>query len=241
MKPIVVVPCFNEAARLDLPRFVELLDGGVELLFVDDGSTDQTRALLEAFAMQHAGTSSMSLARNSGKGEAVRQGLLAAIRRGADVVGYLDADLATPPAELLRLVAALDEADVVLGSRVALLGRTIERHLHRHLIGRVFATGASIALGLRVYDTQCGAKAFKVTPALEATLAAPFASAWAFDVELLSRLLSPPNGVAGTDPTRIIELPLNHWRDIKGSKLRLNHMAKAGTDVLRMCVQRLWR
>ncbi|MDQ1419024.1 MAG: hypothetical protein QOJ52_986, partial [Acidimicrobiaceae bacterium] len=78
----------------------------------------------------------------------------------------------------------------MLGSRIARLGSTIERTARRHLLGRVFATAASVALGCQVYDTQCGAKVFRVTPALTVALQRPFRSAWAFDVELQSRLLT---------------------------------------------------
>jgi glycosyltransferase involved in cell wall biosynthesis len=117
----LVVPCFNEAPRLELPRFEAFFDAKLDLLFVDDGSTDGTRALLEDFAHHSAGRARvLALEKNSGKGEAVRRGLLEAISGRARAVGYLDADLATPPEEMLRVWAGLAGADVVLGSRVAL-------------------------------------------------------------------------------------------------------------------------
>lgn len=235
----VVVPCFNEARRIDLGRFTELLDAGVHLLFVDDGSTDDTRAVLSTFAEAHPEQARLvALERNRGKAEAVREGLRAAIDAGASVVGYLDADLATPPAQMLEVLAALDGHQVSLGSRVALLGRQIDRSAHRHVLGRVFATFASLALNLRVYDTQCGAKAFRVTPALTAALEQPFSARWAFDVELLGRLLAPPAGVPAVPPEQFVEVPLARWSDVRGSKLSLPQMAKAGLDIVGMAVRR---
>jgi dolichyl-phosphate beta-glucosyltransferase len=234
----IVVPCFNEAARIELGRFEELLEAGHSLCFVDDGSKDDTRSLLEGFAARRPGqVTVLSLERNSGKAEAVRRGMVTSLERGAGQVGYLDADLATPPTEMLRVLEALDGHDVAMGSRVALLGRNIERSHSRHILGRVFATAASIALKLPVYDTQCGAKVFRDTPALRSALEQPFTSRWAFDVELLGRLLAPSSG-EGLSPSRFVEVPLHQWMDVGGSKLKPAPMVKAGLDVLRFAVQR---
>jgi dolichyl-phosphate beta-glucosyltransferase len=234
-----VVPCYNEGDRLDGGAFRSLVDSepGLSLLFVDDGSRDHTRARLAELARERDGCIHvLSLPLNQGKAEAVRQGLRDALGRGAHVVGYLDADLATPVAEARRLLRVLRErdVDVVLASRVALLGRTIERRAARHYSGRVFATLASMALGLPVYDTQCGAKLFRRTPALEAALGEPFLSRLAFDVELVGRLLVGAPGAPGLEPSRIVEEPLLVWRDVPGSKLHLAHMLRAAADVGRI-------
>ncbi len=237
---VIVVPCYNEQHRLVPASLDRLLDAPrVRLLLVDDGSTDGTASLLrELSAGAPTRVETLVLAVNGGKGEAIRTGLRHALERGADVVGYVDADFSTPPEEVLRLVAMLDvlPASVVLGSRVRLLGRDIRRRPGRHYLGRVFATVASVALGIPVYDTQCGAKLLRRTPALEAALEAPFSSRWAFDVELIGRLLRPTGGVHGLSLEDFVEVPLERWYDVKGSKLTIGQMARAGLDLTRIAI-----
>jgi glycosyltransferase involved in cell wall biosynthesis len=240
-KPILVIPCYNEEERLDCPAFETLL-AGWDLLFVNDGSTDATGDVIDAFASTESAVTTLHLAENRGKAEAVRAGLLEALDRGAGVVGYGDADLATPPDEFQRLLAMLDDEAIacVLGSRVQLLGRNVERSRPRHWLGRLFATAASALLDLPVYDTQCGAKVFRATPQLSCALGEPFGARWAFDVELLGRLLVPLDGSAGLPQPAIVEVPLRSWRDVGGSKLSrramfqaLRDLARIGTDLRR--------
>src|SRR5262249_50383179 len=188
---IVVVPCFNEGRRLRADGFRPLLaDPGTRVLLVDDGSTDDTRQVLTAICAELGPNAlRLELPRNQGKAEAVRQGLLAGLRLGAPVVGFLDADLATPAEEMIRLVETLRSSRVqaAFAARAPLLGTRMERHAFRHYLGRVFATAASMILDLRVYDTQCGAKAFRSSDLLAGVLAEPFHARWAFDVELIGR------------------------------------------------------
>ena len=120
------------------------------------------------------------------------------------------------------------QCEVVLGSRVKLLGLDIQRRLARHYTGRVFATFASMVLRLPIYDTQCGAKFFRVTPALRESLSQPFNSRWAFDVELIGRLLTAPEPAVLSG---FIEVPLKRWVDVRGSKLSLPAMIKAVLDL----------
>jgi glycosyltransferase involved in cell wall biosynthesis len=200
-QPIIVVPCYNEEHRLDESGFLQLATSGhVRLLFVDDGSTDGTLTLLTRLRDAAPDIDVLELTHNSGKSEAVRRGLLEAVRHGATVVGYFDADFATPAEELLRLIAVTKSDDhlaVVFGARVATLGSTIERNHSRHYVSRVYATVASLALGVKVYDTQCGVKVFRVVPTFCAAISRPFRSTWAFDVELLDRLLRGDKSVPG--------------------------------------------
>jgi glycosyltransferase involved in cell wall biosynthesis len=217
----------------------------LRLVLVDDGSADGTAALLERVrAARPDAVLVLRLERNQGKAEAVRRGLLAALASGAAVAGFADADLATPPAELLRMIAELEARPgvaVLLATRLRILGCRIERHLWRHLLGRVFATFASIGLGLPVYDTQCGAKLFRAGPALSAALARPFRSRWIFDVELLDRLLRG-EGATPVPDRALREFPLELWRDVPGSTLGPGGMLRAGLEVIgfavRSCVLR---
>ncbi|HEY5960040.1 MAG TPA: glycosyltransferase, partial [Polyangiaceae bacterium] len=213
----LVVPCYNEAARLDIEALASWLERRRDLclVFVDDGSTDETGAVLRALEARVGPQAKvLGLARNGGKAEAVRAGLLLALASDAAFVGYYDADLSTSIAEMDRLLddCTNGEFDFVMAARVSLLGRRIERNAVRHYLGRVFATGASMALRLRVYDTQCGAKLIRSNAALRAALATPFLSRWAFDVELIGRLMHPAPGVAALDVQRILEEPLLEWR-----------------------------
>jgi dolichyl-phosphate beta-glucosyltransferase len=232
-----IVPCFDEAARLDSAAFLALVDSSApaSLIFVDDGSRDRTLEIVRALAAQRQGqVEVLALTDNQGKAEAVRQGMLRALDRGADIAGYIDADLATPRSELERLGALMRDGnyDLLMGSRVRLLGRTIERNSTRHYVGRVFATCASLGLGLPVYDTQCGAKLFRRSEALVDALARPFTSRWAFDVELLARLVRPRPGIGALEVGRIREEPLLAWSDVPGSKLGTLAALRSGLDLL---------
>jgi hypothetical protein len=152
------------------------------------------------------------------------------------VVGYLDADLSTPPAQIEDLYTALGRpgVQVATGARVGMLGYDIERSALRHYLGRVFASAASIILQARVYDTQCGAKLFRANAALSEALAVPFLSRWAFDVELLGRLLIGTADVPALPLNAIVEVPLPVWHDVEGSKLRLSGMARTLGDLARV-------
>lgn len=227
MTTTIVVPCYNEERRLDATK-VHALAEGHHVLLVNDGSTDNTANLIDTIAHQHADVSVLHLPQNCGKAEAVRQGLLAALTAGATIVAFTDADFATSPAEVHRLIArCLDEQrPLVIGSRVELMGHHVQRSGFRHYTGRVFATATSLVLGFPVYDTQCGAKVFTDSPALRAALAQPFVGRWSFDVELIGRL------AADTGPEGFLEVPLLEWHDVAGSKLSFADSLGAAFELL---------
>ncbi len=235
-KVVLVVPCFNEELRFDTRQFVALAKSAeVHLLLVDDGSTDGTRRVLnETRARAPDRIEVLGLDQNGGKAEAVRQGVLRAFDFTPSAIGYIDADLATPVEEILRLVSEREtrNAAVVLGARVALLGHDIDRRALRHYAGRVFATAASAILHLPVYDTQCGAKIFRANESLRRAMSRRFVSRWAFDVELLGRLLTGSEGGEPVPREDFYEVPLQRWADIPGSKIRATHLVKVGFDLI---------
>jgi len=234
----IVVPCYNEADRLAAWEFRAFASRNppVEFLFVNDGSTDQTAAVLERLSEQLAGQAALlHLETNCGKAEAVRRGMLAALERSPDLVGYWDADLATPLGAIPEFEQTLRQrpaCQLVLGSRVSLLGRSIERTRRRKILGRLFAAAASTVLGLPVYDTQCGAKMFRAGRWVAETFARPFHSRWIFDVEILARMIRQGIIQQSAAADVVYELPLASWRDVAGSKLKGGDFVKAANELL---------
>ena len=238
---VIVVPCWNEARRLPVARFQAFLAGEPEtgFVFVDDGSTDATRELL--LSLEKAAPERVrviGLDRNGGKAEAVRRGVLEAIRGEARFVGYWDADLATPLdmiPEFRRELERRSGCEIVMAARVHLLGRRVQRRALRHYLGRAAATLIAILLNLRVYDTQCGAKLFRNGPQLQGLFREPFLSSWLFDVEILARRIAQGRASGGpTAPEVIYEYPIPEWTDVSGSKLRPGAYLRAALDLLRI-------
>jgi glycosyltransferase involved in cell wall biosynthesis len=209
----------------------------LSFIFVDDGSKDGTRDVLNRLrSTQGEQFAVLGLDLNVGKAEAVRQGIQCAFERSPSLVAYLDADLATPLPELEPMRALFftrPELQAVFGARVALLGHQVVRRPSRHYFGRVFATLASLAVGVTVYDTQCGAKVFRNSAAVSSVFAQRFAARWTFDVEILARLnaLAIEGGIAPLQ-TSAAEWPLASWRDVSGSKVEALDGIKAITELI---------
>lgn len=237
----IIIPCYNEEERLDVASFSDFscAPHAIVFLFVNDGSTDGTPQLLNALkSSDPTKFASLDLPKNRGKAEAIRQGILAAGDDHPHYVGFWDADLATPLdtiAQFMDLAESRPEIQAVIGSRVKLLGRKIERRRSRHYIGRVFATVVSTMLDLEVYDTQCGAKLFRASPSMYALFQQPFSSRWIFDVEIIARLIQSRRGKDLPQAKDMIyEFPLTEWRDIPGSKLGYGDFLRAGWELARI-------
>ena len=218
----VVIPCYNEEKRLNVPAVSAFLSEQPKLMlvFVDDGSRDGIGVMLEELVKRFPWQIRVvTLERNGGKAEAVRAGMAAAVESEAPLVGYWDADFSTP-LRLIPVMAELFEGkprlEIVCGCRLQRLGADIRRSVFRHLVGRCFATLASLFLRLPVYDTQCGAKLLRVRTA-KILFREPLVTRWIFDVELFSRFIQYFGRRAAL--RRIYEYPLPEWRDVSGSTL----------------------
>ena len=238
----IVIPCYNESERLDAETFLDFVRTRpwLRFTFIDDGSTDETRKALLAIARQSEGRiDALLYDDNRGKAEAVRQGILHGIRTKEHwAVGFWDADLATPLRDIDTFVLRLKKSkstDICMGSRVKLLGSQIDRDPSRHYFGRVAATAASTVLALRVYDTQCGAKIWRINDNTRDLFDEPFVTRWIFDVELLARWKGKIAAQGVTNPEqRIIEIPLQTWTDVAGSKLTTKDMLQAPLELAKI-------
>ena len=236
---IIVVPCYNEAKRLELNNFFNYakLAERVKFLFVNDGSTDNTSEIINKFCQKNKRSfSAMNLQQHVGKAETVRIGINKAFEYHPEYTAMWDADLSTPLEEIQRFINFLDnrlDIHILLGSRVKLLGRIIERQPLRHYMGRAGATLISMALSLGVYDTQCGAKMFRVTSSVELIFKETFKSFMIFDVEIIARYFKIRKIESiGQPECSIYELPLNEWRYKKGSKIKTSDYLRSLYDLL---------
>lgn len=223
----LIVPCCNEAKRLPYNEIGDFIVNNphIRFCFVNDGSTDRTLRILNDLQKRYPlAVSVISLSKNNGKAEAVRQGILyCAASKPPPYLGYWDADMATPLSEchdFLRILERNSKIHAIIGSRMPRLGATISRKRFRNIVGRVIANLISIYLGFDLYDSQCGAKIFR-TGLAEKLFFEPFCSCWLFDVELFKRLTI---SFSQNYPQKhILEFPLYEWHDVEGSKLKFYH------------------
>ena len=184
----IVIPAYNEGARIErtLDRVmscVEQQGWDAEVLVVDDGSVDETPAIVARWMEAHPRLHLVKNEGNRGKGYSVRNGLLQA---AGEVVMFTDADLSAPMEEAERLLAAIaDGADVAIGSRwMDKTRQTIHQPLYRRFFGRCFNWVTRTVMGLPFKDTQCGFKAFR-RPAAQVIFRLQRIERWGFDPEIL--------------------------------------------------------
>ena len=184
-----------------------------ELVIVDDGSTDcdyKSNAEL-VNSVNGVPINLLRHKKNKGKGAAVQTGFKEA--KGT-WIGFVDADGATAPEEILRLVKlglSSKDLDGVFGSRIRMLGHNVDRKALRHYVGRVFATLASLLLAIPIYDSQCGCKFFRksrILPILDIC----HEQGWLLDIELIT--------IGYHKKLNFLEVPIS-WKDVPGAKIHL--------------------
>ncbi|MGR3811931.1 glycosyltransferase [Jiulongibacter sp. NS-SX5] len=222
----MVIPCYNEANRLPTEKFKEFITNhpDVTVLFVNDGSKDNTLEVLHK--MEESSPHNikvLDLKQNSGKSEAVRQGILHLYNnfRKIEAIGFLDADLATSPEEWYQMVKTMEtnlSYGAVVGSRIPRLGARIEREDGRSLLSTCVKQVIKFILQTRFQDTQCGAKVFNrfIVPHL---FSRSFQTSWLFDIEIFLRLQSKFGKKSLS--LGVMEYPLQQWSEIGDSKLKL--------------------
>lgn len=184
----IVIPAYNESARIEhaLDRVLTCVADqawDAEVLVVDDGSKDETAAIVERWMDSHSRLHLIQNPGNRGKGYSVRNGLLQA---AGDIVLFTDADLSAPMEEAQRLLDAIAEgADVAIGSRwLDRTRQTIHQPLYRQFFGRCFNWVTRTVMGLPFRDTQCGFKAFRRSAA-QVIFRLQTIERWGFDPEIL--------------------------------------------------------
>ncbi len=224
-----ILPAYNESERLtsSLPKVLEYVSQrrlAAEVIVVNDGSKDDTAAIVRNFAAEHAIVRLLENPGNRGKGYSVRNGMLHA--RG-DVMLFSDTDLSSPIYEADKLFAAIQNgADVAIGSR------WLQRHLQterqpllRQLYGRLFNLGLRIVLGLGYHDTQCGFKAF-TREAAHVIFPRQRIERWGFDPEILF--------LAKKFKLRTVEVPVEWAHDHRSKINPLRDGLRMGREVLQV-------
>lgn len=232
----IIIPCYNEEKRLPLSEYAAYYAArpDISFCFINDGSSDNTLSLLKSLARDREDRISvLSLMSNVGKAEAVRTGILHVLQEPSiDYVGFMDADLATPLSEIDGLISCCIDfpaTSILFGSRIKRPDAQITRSPMRHYLGRLFAASTKLFLGIKAYDTQCGAKLMRASIARE-IFREPFISRWLFDVELFLRATA----LASVDPDSIIEFPLCKWTEKGSSRLGIKDAAAIMRDFIRI-------
>jgi len=218
-KVCIVVPCYNEAKRIDINYFRKLSKiPNTEWFFVDDGSTDSTLKVLHKLE-DRKNISSICLKSNVGKSNAIAQGILQIFNNVNDIgwIGFLDADGAFTISDIqnfIQMTQSLKYYDAIYSSRVKMAGRNIHRNNKRHITARLIITFFGMNWTDIPYDTQSGFKLYRNTPRLKLLFTENFRTKWFFDIELHLRYMNLKASMF-----RVWEEPVTTWIDIPGSKI----------------------
>ncbi len=234
MKACLVIPCYNEAERLQSEKFLEHVKNNPHhsFIFVNDGSSDQTLLLLKNLSRQSEQIHYLDLVKNSGKAEAVRYGMLEAYKKDFTHIGFLDADLTIPLETAGEMIQFLyvEEKEFVYASRQKRVICNKNQNLLRKLLSCSFSKFSRLLIGLPVNDTQCGAKFFR-SHLIPVLFKESFISRWVFDVEVFFRF----KYYFEVDvEENLLEFPLTHWDDNTTTKIKLKDYLKVPLQLVKI-------
>lgn len=233
----LIVPYFNESHRLDAQKLKDFLRAlGMDIIFIDDGSTDNTRDeidLIIGVIHQTQGkyqARNLNLKQNRGKTNAIRSGILHAHELGYSHVAITDIDLPVHHKDI-RLAVAIayqEDAAIISGARIRLSGSDVKRSALRHWIGRIIATGIWKFFHVDSYDIQSPCKVYNLNLIIQ-ELQSPFKTKWFGDVELILRLKGKNQKFL-----EVHEFPLNYWRDVPEGNLGMKSALKVLLDLMKL-------
>jgi dolichyl-phosphate beta-glucosyltransferase len=222
----LIVPCFNEEHRWDDLYHQELLKimsrCNIGVIYINDGSTDKTSQLIKGLKVSEH-FEDLHLSSNQGKGNAIRMGLLHAVRSfpSAEFFGYVDSDGAFSLKDISNACKYFMQTsdDVLIGARVQLAGSQVERTPIRHIVGRSIATLLNVLiLETTIYDPQSGLKIIRKSDHFQESISNSFATKWFFDCELLLRM-----NAFGKHEIQTREFALTSWKEVEAGHLKWHH------------------
>ncbi len=190
-RAVMVVPTYNEAGNIEwILRRLRASQPHLDVLVVDDGSPDGTGALADEIASTDPAVHVLHRARKEGLGAAYLHGFGWAMDHGYDVIGEMDADGSHQPEQLQRLVDALADADLVIGSRWVPGGSVVNWPLPRRLLSRGGNLYVRVLLGIEVRDATAGFRLFRRSTLEKLDLAQVESTGYVFQTDLVARTLA---------------------------------------------------
>ena len=224
MKISIIMPAYNEEERIgktleEYSNFFEQLrktkNLDYEILIVINNTKDNTEKVVKSYSKKNKRIIYLNLIKG-GKGYAVIEGFKDALKRKNDIIGFVDADLATPPDQYWRLIENLGKFDSAIANRYIKGSEINPKHsFRRSLVSRGFNFLVRFLFMLPYTDTQCGAKVF-THASLKKVLPDMTITQWAFDIDLLYAYKR--RGL------KIVSVP-TVWYEKEGSKLRIGRVS----------------
>ena len=188
---VMVIPTYNEAVNLAwIVGRLRAAQPDLDVLVVDDGSPDGTGAVGDELAAADPAVSVLHRTRKEGLGAAYLHGFRVALAAGYDVVGEMDADGSHQPEQLGRLLAALRDADLVIGSRWVPGGSVVNWPVRRELLSRGGNLYVRMLLGISVRDATAGYRLFRRTTLEKIDLDSVHSTGYVFQTDMVARTLA---------------------------------------------------